>query len=233
MLRFWKTLNILYERLLLIFMALVLLICVWCAYDNYYVYSSAADETVTKYKPVPGVSSAVADSPITEDMVAWLTIDGTSIDYPVMQASDNVKYLNTDPFGAYSLSGSIFLDSACSPDFSDDYSLIYGHHMELGKMFGALDDFLKESYLKKHTSGTLMVGRNAETVYDIEVFAAMKTTARADTVFSPGKGDIRSYIQSSADVFLGDGGGRIIGLSTCAGDSPASRTVVFCRIIDR
>ena len=87
-------------------------------------------------------------------MAGWLTVDGTNIDYPVMQGKDNNSYLNTDPFGNYSLTGSIFLDSRSSPDFSDEYSVVYGHHMDYGKMFGALDDFLNEKYLKQHSSGS-------------------------------------------------------------------------------
>ncbi|MBR1845920.1 MAG: class B sortase, partial [Oscillospiraceae bacterium] len=63
-----------------------------------------------------------------------------------MQGETNGKYLNTDPYGEYSLSGSIFLDSRNAGDFSDSYSLVYGHHMADGMMFGALDAFFDEGY---------------------------------------------------------------------------------------
>jgi SrtB family sortase len=76
------------------------------------------------------------------DLVGFLTVEGTNIDYPVMQGIDNSHYLNTDPFGAYSLSGSIFLDSRSSPDFSDEYSVIYGHHMDYEKCSALLMTFL-------------------------------------------------------------------------------------------
>ena len=79
-------------------------------------------------------------------MVGWIVVDDTNIDYPVMQGYDNSQYLNLDPYGEYSLSGSIFLDSRNSSDFTDPYSIIYGHHMEYGKMFGAIDDYLDDQY---------------------------------------------------------------------------------------
>ena len=108
----------------MIVLVLVLLIVMWCMYDNYYVYSHTLGDDISRYKPVQN-AAVQEDSPISDDMVAWITIDGTNIDYPVMQGDDNVKYLNTDPFGKYSLSGSIFLDSRNAPDFSDYYWRIY------------------------------------------------------------------------------------------------------------
>ena len=223
--------NILYERLLLIVLVLVLLIVMWCMYDNYYVYSHTLNDDVSKYKP--GQTDAAAeDSPISDDMVAWITIDGTNIDYPVMQGDDNVKYLNTDPFGKYSLSGSIYLDSRNSSDLSDDYSLIYGHHMEYGKMFGALDDYLDMSYLNSHSSGKLIIGKNAEKTCVLTVFASMRASAKDEAVFDPGKGDIRQFIKEHCETQTADTGQRILALSTCAEGDSVTRTIVFCYIAE-
>ena len=221
--------NILYERVVLIVLVLVLLVAVWCVYDNYYVYSHTLDNAISKYKP--GQSDAAPeDSPITDDMVGWITIDGTNIDYPVMQGDDNVKYLNTDPFGKYSLSGSIFLDSRNAPDFTDDYSLVYGHHMEYGRMFGALDEFLDESYLRSHTTGELLIGRDGQEKHKLKVFAAVKASALDEEIFDPGKGDVRAFIKDNAAVIIEDSEERILGLSTCSDENAASRVIVFCYI---
>ena len=224
--------NLLYERLLLIVLVIILLIAAWCMYDNYYVYNQTLDESIRKYKPVAGSADFVENSPITDDMTAWITIDGTNIDYPVMQGTDNMKYLNTDPFGHYSLSGSIFLDSRNSADFSDDYSLIYGHHMEYGKMFGALDDFLDPPYFAQHRTGTLIIGKNAEKTYALDVFAAMRADSRDGAVFDPGKADIKAFIRKNAEICIADRDERIVGLSTCTEGSDNSRIVVFCYIKD-
>jgi sortase B len=223
--------NILYERLLLIVLVLVLLVVMWCMYDNYYVYSHTLGNEIARYKPVQN-AAVQEDSPISDDMVAWITIDGTNIDYPVMQGNDNVKYLNTDPFGKYSLSGSIFLDSRNAPDFSDDYSLVYGHHMEYGRMFGALDGFLDASYLDRHSSGTLIIGKDAEKTCKLTVFAAMRASAKDDTVFDPGKGDIRQFIREHCGTCTADVNQCILALSTCAEGDAVTRTLVFCCIAD-
>ena len=229
--RFWRGANRVYDRVMTFVLVVILVIVGFCMYDNYWVYSHTIDKSVRKYKPTehgydPG------SSPITEDMVGWLTIDKTNIDYPVMQAKDNVRYLNTDPFGDYSLSGSIFLDSGNSPDFSDDYSLIYGHHMEYGKMFGALDDFLDESYFRAHTSGTLIIGRDGTETHRLKVFASMEAKASDSAVFNVRRSGHLQFIKASAKIFAEEPQGRIVAFSTCAEGDSVSRIAVFCYIID-
>ncbi|MGN0630972.1 MAG: class B sortase, partial [Ruminococcus sp.] len=113
------------------------------------------------------------------------------------------------------------------------YSLIYGHHMEYGKMFGALDDFLNRDYLKNHTSGTLIIGKNAEKTYSLEVFASMETNASEDTAFTPGESaEIRQYIKDNAKIYETERSERIIGLSTCADGDTVGRIIVFCYILE-
>lgn len=232
MLRLFKWLNELYGWLVILVFGFVMLIGIWQVYDNYYIFDHALDESILKYKPDPNDPDAQLDSPITDEMVAWLTIDGTNIDYPVMQGSDNSRFLNIDPFGEYSLSGSIFLDSRNAPDFSDEYSVIYGHHMDYGKMFGALDDFLNESYLKKHSTGTLMIGRNAEKVCGLEVFASMRVSSKEKIVFDLQQDRIRQYIHDNALILTNEKDLPILCLSTCADAESVTRIVVFCYITE-
>ena len=114
--RFWIWMNIIYEKVMLGIFIIALLVVFYGLYDAWYVYHKAGDDAYLQYKPSAG-ESMDAESPITEDMVAWITVDGTNIDYPVMQGKTNSEYLNIDPYGEYSLSGSIFLDSRNSADF--------------------------------------------------------------------------------------------------------------------
>ena len=227
MLRFWKKLNELYGWFVIIAFGLVMLIGMWQVYDNYYLFSHTIDSSVLRYKPVKRDEPALEEQPVIAGMVAWITIEDTNIDYPVMQGKDNNYYLNTDPFGNYSLTGSIFLDSRSSPDFSDEYSVIYGHHMDYGKMFGALDDFLDEAYLKEHSKGTLIVGDNADNAYDIEIFASMKVSAKEKTVFDMKQDGIRQFIRGNASVMTHEKDSRIIALSTCVDADSLDRVAVF------
>lgn len=83
-------------------------------------------------------------------VVGWLTIEGTNIDYPVMQTVNNDYYLDHNFNQEYDKNGSIFLDKDCDPAFPNDNMIIYGHHMKSGKMFGNLNYYAKESYFKEH-----------------------------------------------------------------------------------
>lgn len=226
--------NIIYERLMLVIFILALLIVVYGLYDAWYVYHKAGDDAYLQYKPAVG-QSVPADAPITNDMVAWITVDGTNIDYPVMQGETNSDYLNTNPYGEYALSGSIFLDSRNSSDFTDDYSILYGHHMEYGKMFGALDDFLEEGYLQSHQSGKLIVGRNGDTEYQISIFACAKVNVYDNKALDPQPlEEITKEIQGSAQLQNTsiEKSGHILALSTCTEPVSSNRLIVFAYIYE-
>lgn len=206
---------------------IILLIGMWFIYDSIYVFSHA-EANVSAFRPKKGGSTDILKD-LSEDAIAWIYIDGTSIDYPIMQGEDNVEYLNKDPYGEYSLAGSIFLDSRNSSDFSDYYSLVYGHHMAGGHMFGALDEFKNKEYLNKHKTGYLMVDNKT---YDIEVFAFLETDANEDIIFNPTSGgDVLGFIQRNADIYYKPVGNRIIALSTCKSPMSTLRFIVFASII--
>lgn len=220
--RFSAVLNRIIDDIVYVLLFLILLMCIYAGYDSYLVYRDSGMEDIVRWKP-----DVTGEEPVRvlPDSVAWLTIDDTTIDYPVMQGEDNMEYLNKDPYGEYSLTGSIFLDSANAPDFTDDYSLIYGHHMEYGAMFGSLDAFLKPEYFEEHRSGTLIVG---DKVYKIKIFAEIETDASVKEIFDPKGGhDLRTYLQNHADIYEQPEEGRIIGLSTCSSSGFTKRIVVF------
>ena len=97
-------------------------------------------------------------------------------------------------------------------------------------MFGALDDFLNESFLRSHADGTLMIGRSADKIYDLKVFASAKVNARDKVVFDMQNNEIRQYIRDNAKVITGEDDSRILALSTCVDADSVNRIVVFCYI---
>lgn len=82
------------------------------------------------------------------DCIGWLTIDGTRIDYPVMyRPGDKNYYLHRDFNGEYSANGCLFLAEECVPGDSDNL-IIYGHHMNSGKMFADLEKIRTKDFTK-------------------------------------------------------------------------------------
>lgn len=97
---------------------------------------------------------------MNKDLVAWLSIDDTTIDYPVVQRpKDNEFYLHHDFFRKDNENGQIILDAKCDP-YTPSYNLVVsGHHMRNRSMFGCMDDFKQQSYYEDHkfvTFDTLM-----------------------------------------------------------------------------
>lgn len=80
-----------------------------------------------------------------EDVIAYIYFPEANISYPIVQDKDNTKYLNTNIWGNYSANGSIFLDCNNNKDFSDTSSIVYGHHMRNGGMFGSLEASCSEN----------------------------------------------------------------------------------------
>src|SRR5699024_10196815 len=73
---------------------------------------------------------------INEDVVAWVYIEDTGINYPVVQGEDNEYYLHHTFERKENFSGAIFMDITCHPDFTSDNSILFGHNLRTGEMFG-------------------------------------------------------------------------------------------------
>lgn len=210
---------------------ILFLIGMYSIYDSYMAIREASDESVLKYKPGYDEGADADSKDILPGMVAWLTVDGTKIDYPVMHGQDNMEFLNKNPFGDYSLAGSIFLDYRNKGDFSDPYNLIYGHHMEEGVMFGSLDDFIRQDFLASHSTGRLVVG---DDTYDILFYAAFHAQATDISVFSPAEQDgseVIAYAKENAKALMPErelvDGDTVVALSTCRYPESIERTVVI------
>ena len=212
------------DQIMMIICLILLFIGGYAMYDTWMLYNHAQDKSLLAYKPQLDKDDI---APISEDMVAWLTVDDTNLDYPVMQGIDNAEYLNKDPYGRYSLSGSIYIDSRNNGDFSDDYNLLYGHHMENKMMFGALDDFADEEFLKAHQHGTLIVGNK---LYDYTIFAFLYCDARTGEIFSPmtySVDTVLEYIKENAEVYYEPVSKHILSMSTCKYPESTERTIVI------
>lgn len=173
---------------------------------------------------------------LNKDVVGWIKIFDTHISYPVVQGKDNQEYLNKDVFGEFSFSGSIFLDYRNACDFTDGYSIIYGHHMEYGAMFGDVVEFKNDDYFQEHKTGALFL---LDDTYKITLFACVETQEFDNKIYNPivqGKDNLDTllkYIKDEAvqyrDISLNHDD-KIIGLSTCAEAGTNERVVLFGRL---
>jgi sortase B len=176
---------------------------------------------------------------INPDIFSWLTVYGTHIDYPVVQGQDNMKYVNTNAEGQYSLSGAIFLDYTCSNDFSDFSSLFYGHHMERSAMFGDIGNFADKDYFDARPYGSLYYNGQE---HGLEFFAFVHADAYDSTVFQTNitdRGAQEAYLNRLYELAVNtrDIGGvtaddRIVLLSTCSATSTNGRDILVGKITE-
>ena len=171
------------------------------------------------------------------DICAWITIDNTSIDFPVVQGSNNLEYLNKNAYGEAAVYGAIFLDTRNSSDFSDRFSLLYGHHMSDGNMFGDVDLFADRNFFQKNTSGTLLTPAGT---YSLRTIAYLLVDREEDHIFCPEQWNERdlqelfAFTEKRSEQIssLSGGESRILALSSCSTEGDRLRSVLLLEVGD-
>lgn len=174
---------------------------------------------------------------INSDIVAWITVPGTKIDYPVLQCSTWNEYLHKDYKGEYSYPGSIFIQPGVS--FSDQHIVVYGHNMASRAMFGSLHDYESKAFGREHPDVYIYEqGRTTHariySTYDCE-----DASETYQTEFRTGKEWMAWLTMTVEENYYGMGvvpvkEDRVITLSTCStGRSEDSRYTVHSVVQER
>ena len=171
------------------------------------------------------------------DVCAWLTIDNTNIDYPVVQGKDNFEYLNMDILGEEATAGSIFLDYQNNREFRDFYSILMGHHMQGGKMFGDVGLFVDEDFFQKNHTGTIYL---PDRIFELEIVAILSADAYDQTLYrikwdtAEEKEQLLAHIMETALFTRGEPlapEDQLLALSTCSSSYTNARYLLICRIV--
>lgn len=179
---------------------------------------------------------------INSDVVGWIKIENTNIDYPVMQNGD--YYLHRNIYKNYSSHGTPYLAEYCNIQYSDNL-IIYGHHMNDNSMFAQLDNYKKHSFYEDHKYIKFYSYYNGKTIEKTyEVAIAFKTVVYSDkgfkyynyTNFSDVQ-ELNDFIENcrklefyntGIDINYGD---KLITLSTCEYSQKNGRIVVVAKQI--
>ena len=178
------------------------------------------------------------------EIIAWIRFDHQDqvpIDYPVVHAQDNDKYLYTDIHGKSSKAGTLFFEAAVPAPLSDEYKvdIIYGHLMKNGSMFAPLKKYIKQASFYDYNPFFTVYVKGEALRY--RIFSVFITEAGSD-VYRYGYTDFNEqyrehidYLNSHSKI-QGDEpeyGHRILVLSTCAKSRSNDRIVVIGELIDR
>ena len=171
---------------------------------------------------------------INPEVIGWLTIDDTPVDYPVVQSDNNSKYVNTSVLGEFSLTGALFLDCRNDPGFSDTLSVIYGHNMTGSVMFGDFYLYEDEAYYEAHRNGLLFFGAGYHELRIIAFFEAdgYDRSVYAVRLQEPERTEWLERIRETAIHFSEPvyGDRPLLMLSTCMSGNTNGRTILLAEI---
>ena len=175
------------------------------------------------------------------DIIGWLTLPDTVINYPVTQTDDNEYYLHHLYDGTYNKVGCLFADYENRADFSDRNTIIYGHNMRDGSMFAALNEYDEQSYFDTHKQMYLVTPEGGYLCEVFTAFVAKPSESGSDT--SPWRMEWkddgayttwltamaeRSVVETDVTMTSSD---KVLTLSTCT-PGGASRFIVMAKLVE-
>ena len=175
------------------------------------------------------------------DMVGWISVEGTNINYPVMQTKNSPNYYLKRNFNReYSDLGVPYVQENCDLATSDNI-IIYGHHIKGGKMFGSLDKFTSKNFYEKHK---MIQFNTLNEQREYQIIAVFKTIAYSasgfryyDFVNAEDEADFNAFVSRCKELALYDTGvtakygDKLLTLSTCKRFAENGRLVVVAKKI--
>lgn len=172
------------------------------------------------------------------EVVSWLQVDGTNINYPIVQTTNNDYYLNHDIVKNPKASGWTFMDYRNNPDMSDSNTIFYGHNLLNKTSFGSVSNVFTDEWFKNSNHYIVVLNESGRFVYQIfscyyidpEVYY-LQNNFYSDNDYLEFLNTLkgRSKYDFGLDVGVGD---KIITLSTCSDDNKG-RKVIHAKLIEK
>ncbi|MDD3866199.1 MAG: class B sortase [Eubacteriales bacterium] len=175
---------------------------------------------------------------INDDVIGWIIIPGTMIDYPVVQGDDNKWYLDHDLYGEEDKAGTVFMDYRMTLDGKDRHQILYGHHLRQGTMFTDLMKYKNADFFQKNRRIILdrLDGREVWEIFSVYVtsvdFYYIETRFSDDQAWLDFIKTIqdRSMHDTSVELSAGD---QVLTLSTCTYEFDNARFAVHARRVSQ
>lgn len=173
---------------------------------------------------------------INNDIVGWIQIDNTNMNYPVMQTKDNPNYyLKRNFYKEYSSLGTPYMAENCNIETSNNL-IIYGHHIKGKRVFGELENYKSKEYYNSHK---IIIFYTIQEKAEYEIIAVFKTIAYTGFRYYEfynikNEKEFNTFIKKCKELFYGieetaKYGDRLITLSTCEYSNKNGRLVVVAR----
>ena len=202
--------------------------------------SSSGNEAMNEYTPMHRKYDFDGLREINPEIIGWIYVPGTQIDYPICKGSDNSYYLTHSFRRNRNALGAIFALADTAENLSDAHTILYGHNMRSGKMFGELSNYGQESFRDQYPFVYIYT---PEKSYTCTVYAAYRTRYDSEVYTIGYETDTevyRKWIDGTVKNAAYDcgiaptGQEQIFTLSTCVDSGSAKdRFVVQCVVTDQ
>lgn len=194
-------------------------------------------DTLPKYSPDKNSNFLNDLKNINPDTRGWIKVDGTNVNYPFVQAKDNIFYLSHSFDGSRNMAGWIFLDYRIDLAYPNKNTIIYGHDRKDNTMFGALDNIFKNEWQENKNSNKIKL-YTEKGITEWQVFSSYHIETTNDYLHTSFANDDeygdflrliknRSALQYETGATVKD---RIITLSTCY--SRSKKTVIHAKLVN-
>ena len=197
------------------------------------------EETSTKQENVENEINIEELYNINNNLVGWLKIENTSIDYPVMQTKNRPNYyLRRNFYKEYSIMGTPYIAEQCDLNKSDNL-IVYGHHINGNKMFGELEKYKKEEFYKNHS---IIKFYTKDEIQEYKIISVFKTVAHTGFEYYKyynfkNESEFNTFIEKCKKLAFyniedtASYGDKLITLSTCEYSQDNGRLVVVAKKI--
>ncbi len=171
---------------------------------------------------------------VNPDIKGWLKLSAVDISYPLVQGEDNDYYLHKTFEGEDNIAGCLFINYENEPDFTDTNTVVYGHNMRNGSMFGKLKKFREKGVFEKSKYFWIFT---PHLIYQYRIFSGMEVAKTGLTYQTEFRGDeYKKFLQTAFENSLLENSDvsvtekdRVVTLSTCTGDE-ATRFVIIGKL---
>ena len=174
---------------------------------------------------------------LNPDVIGWLYVEGTEINYPILFSGDDSTYLHTNLNHEQAKAGSIFLEGLNLPDWSDSHNIIYGHNMRNLSMFGSLKFYkTADDYYDDHMYFQIVTSEGRERY---EIFSYFDTEAASwvytvpyydDEEFEEYISQLKKHSYRNIDTVV-KSSDKVVTLSTCS--TSGKRFTVHGVLVDK
>ena len=231
--------NRLLDKGFILFLLILLLISTYGLFDAYETFEEAKLpkelEKICPESEEDKVDVMDLSNKFNGQIIGWIYIDDTNINYPVVKGADNDFYLTHNFKKEYANVGSIFLDFRNDGDFKNDFSILYGHNMKTKMMFGGLSKYSDKEYMKNHSTGILytILGDYRIDVYGFAVIGAYSSLYNLDVYKTMNNKRVIDFIDKHIVTKTGLGlskEDKLMMLSTCRGSDKENRSVLLVKL---